>query len=547
MESHPAGWDSYNVVGWARRIGLSEQTILALTENEVDGPTLVTLRRDDLRTKLGITSLPARRYLWSLIEQLRAHQEASDRSSAVDVLEEELTSLSLRESADASAGGTRLNPTAVELLHNNAHAQRQILSDHLLALRLQSFGGQQVYKDAELARNENERLRQLAVQSEFDARYARSLDQRRRGRARSEASDDRSEVASLFGLTIQTCVSNKINVAEALQDGTIKVIPRLNELDLNDLDDDLTVDPEVTLGGLPDIPTCNVCYEQGVKGIVLACDHCMCVDCTRSLFIAALDDSSLLPLRCCEVPIDMNIAKWILEPNDARKMNSRLVEMAAKNKMYCPNCSKFINLDLIDTTGGSKDLVCVCGTALCVVCKTVSHPNISCAENKANVQGKDRRLIEEAVARGWKQCPNCSVVIELAHGCNHVTCAICDHEFCFRCLAPWNGNVCSTGRCDVWDEANLIAGAEARVEAEENRIRRELPAPARRQRLQQEMRALRANEGCYHEWERVNGNLGNCERCDYYLPCYGMRCANECGLTVCYICANHRIPRRGWR
>ena len=47
----------------ARQVGLAEITISVLVENEIDGPTLVTLDKEELRSELGIVSLPARRYL----------------------------------------------------------------------------------------------------------------------------------------------------------------------------------------------------------------------------------------------------------------------------------------------------------------------------------------------------------------------------------------------------------------------------------------------------------------------------------------------------
>jgi hypothetical protein len=241
----------------------------------------------------------------------------------------------------------------------------------------------------------------------------------------------------------------------------------------------------------------------------------------------------------------MTAAPWLLEPEDARKIKTRVEELSAEEKMYCPSCNQFINLDLVDAQE-SNDLICVCDTALCVRCKTVSHHGISCVQNKANLEGNDEAFIERAKDADWKQCPKCSVMIELTYGCNHVTCAICQHQFCYRCLAPWGGEQCSTRLCEVWDEDRLLAAGEARVEAEENRIQQNLPAPLRQARLQRAIRELQANEGCEHEWVQQNGHLGNCERCDYYLPVYGMRCVAGCGSTVCYTCANFRIPRRGW-
>lgn len=202
---------------WARHVGLSESTITVLTQNEVDGPTLVTLEKDELRSELGIGSLPARRYLWDLIVTLRSYQNSNDRNVAIDVLEGELVSLHLEGTADASAGGfMETDEEAVNQLRKDAAVQRQIISDHMIALRMQSTGSQQTYEDAELARAEGDRLRQLNIQCEFDRRYAQSLDRRGMERPGSSNDENRAQISSLFGLSIQACVSNKVNVAGEL-------------------------------------------------------------------------------------------------------------------------------------------------------------------------------------------------------------------------------------------------------------------------------------------------------------------------------------------
>lgn len=542
---NPASWNATDVEQWARQVGLSDATISILRENEINGPTLVTLEKEELRSELGIASLPSRRYLWDLISTLRAHQGSSDLTKAIDVLEEEIDTLASQDFADASAGGrVGAEEGVVNQLRSDAAEQRQIISDHLMALSLQSGWGQQTYEDAELARSEEDRLRQLAVQSEFDRRYAQSLS---RGRGRSASvEDDKNQISSLFGLSIQACVSNKVNVAEALANGTIRAIPRLQDIqDAHEAKDGADTE-EVDLNETLPFVNCHICMEIPTRGYFLACEHSMCIDCMRNLFSAALRDSSLLPLRCCEAPIDMNICRHLLSPEDVQVLLSRLIELEATNKMYCPNCSKFINLDLVDSQE-STDLLCVCNIALCISCKTTAHPRFTCAENRAIASGDDTLLLESARREGWKQCPRCNAMIELIHGCNHINCASCRHEFCFNCLSPWGGRQCSSGRCDVWDEDRLYAAGEARVQAEENAMQRHMPAAARQERVEQAMLALQENEGCDHEWVRRRGNLGNCERCGYDLPCYGMRCRSDCQSTVCYTCANFRIPRRGWR
>ena len=347
-------------------------------------------------------------------------------------------------------------------------------------------------------------------------------------------------------------LTNAAQFSEALASGQIRVIPRLKDLqEVDEAEEEIVEETDMisrsnVLNELPLVDRCDVCLEDEIHGFALACDHSMCIGCSREIFFAAVRDVSLLPLRCCEVPIDMNICRHLLPAKDVQTIMSRMAERDANNKMYCPVCNKFINLDLVDVQE-STELMCVCETVICISCKTASHPMFTCAENEAVIAGDDALLLERAREEGWKQCPACNVMIELTHGCNHITCRNCDQQFCFSCLSPWGDDQCSSGRCAVWDEDRLFAAGEARVEAEENALQRARPAVAREERVRRAMHALRENEGCDHQWVRRYGYLGNCERCNYDLPCYGMRCESDCESTVCYTCAHFRIPARGWR
>jgi len=74
--------------------------------------------------------------------------------------------------------------------------------------------GEQVYEDSDVARQEQQRIEELAVQSEFDKRYAVSLIPR--GRRPAENTTD---IASLLGLSVDACIQNRVNVSEALRTG----------------------------------------------------------------------------------------------------------------------------------------------------------------------------------------------------------------------------------------------------------------------------------------------------------------------------------------
>ena len=260
-------------------------------------------------------------------------------------------------------------------------------------------------------------------------------------------------------------------------------------------------------------------------------------------------DSKLLPLRCCEIPIDMNIANDLLKRDEAKLILRRVEEKEASNKMYCPSCSSFINLDLIDSST-SLELVCGCGTVICTACKTESHPGLTCRQNQATKSGSDELVLQLSREQGWKQCPKCSVLIELRSGCNHMTCASCSHQFCYRCLRDWNNEQaqCSSGTCELWEEDQLIEAGEARVQQQEAALGGgRLPDLVRREVFRRAIVGLQANETCNHHWIRNNGYKGDCPNCGFTMRAYGMHCTSNCGSTVCYTCARHRIPNRGWR
>ena len=120
-----------------------------------------------------------------------------------------------------------------------------MIEDHMMAFRVQKMLniGQEICKDAELAHEAQERLDQLLVQVESNREYAESLAGRReraaiRTRQQSESqqgdgsdtiSQADSRISSLFGLCVQICSDNKVNVAEAFLTGKVKSIVNLTQ------------------------------------------------------------------------------------------------------------------------------------------------------------------------------------------------------------------------------------------------------------------------------------------------------------------------------
>ncbi|KAG9236641.1 hypothetical protein BJ875DRAFT_350598, partial [Amylocarpus encephaloides] len=84
----------------------------------------------------------------------------------------------------------------------------------------------------------------------------------------------------------------------------------------------------------------------------------------------------------------------------------------------------------------------VCNFKACFVHKMPWHSNQTCTEydesRKLQAAQHDQRT-EEFLSKTTKACPNpaCGWRIQKNGGCDHLVCKMCQHEFCWACLAPY--------------------------------------------------------------------------------------------------------------
>lgn len=155
--------------------------------------------------------------------------------------------------------------------------------------------------------------------------------------------------------------------------------------------------------------------ENDTVKVACAHSHSYCHDCIKQLFTNACRDEELYPPRCCrqEIPIDLVIS--YLSHDEVVEFLDKTEEYTCSDRTYCwqPSCSKFITQDYISCSVGECPS---CYFDTCTLCKKESHTG-DCPDDPSM-----KLTLQTAAENGWQRCQGCHAIVELAHGCQHMTC-----------------------------------------------------------------------------------------------------------------------------
>ena len=226
-----------------------------------------------------------------------------------------------------------------------------------------------------------------------------------------------------------------------------------------------------TFCGHDNSTTCENCYKQVYS--VCSQKHTMCQDCIYDQFNNDLTNNRGTIKCCakgCEEEIKANIIQKILnnliqEANNQKKeedkekykkelkgYNEHLEERQLEkeiskdpNLKRCdyPNCKGYFSINkwwffFTKTPICNKNKEHI----HCKKCFRKKHEGECIPEfdeiikrNREIQKKKANNELQNNDPEGYKPCPKCLVITEKIAGCNHMTCAKCKHQWCWRCGA----------------------------------------------------------------------------------------------------------------
>lgn len=191
-------------------------------------------------------------------------------------------------------------------------------------------------------------------------------------------------------------------------------------------------------------PDCDCCGDEFILCCELlepplACGHRCCPDTLVGWCVAQAQDGATLDSIGCPVCLTAlgpaQVAKYLklgsqrdlLAAIEQRTLEMTLVSIPGF--VWCPRCS----------SGGiahCQNPTCAdCGYEFCLKCKHnwQAHHGLSCHELAGNEAAQSLTWLED----NTRGCPKCHVAIVHSGGCSHMTCRMCQHNFCWLCMGDF--------------------------------------------------------------------------------------------------------------
>ncbi|XP_034537275.1 cullin-9 isoform X2 [Notolabrus celidotus] len=202
--------------------------------------------------------------------------------------------------------------------------------------------------------------------------------------------------------------------------------------------------------------TCPVCLGPRTAATEpvpsLSCMHYCCRSCWQEYLTARIEQNLVMNCNCpitdCQAqPTSVFFLNILTDKDTISKYENSLLRdyvECCSNLTWCTNpqgCDQI----LCKENMGSMGTCSKCCWSSCFSCNfPEAHYPASCShmsqwmDDGGYYEGMSMEAQSKHLAKLIsKRCPSCQAQIEKNEGCLHMTCAKCNHGFCWRCLKPW--------------------------------------------------------------------------------------------------------------
>ena len=215
---------------------------------------------------------------------------------------------------------------------------------------------------------------------------------------------------------------------------------------------------------------CRVCYEkindEDKINNSLPCGHLFCSNCWLDYLKTLISEAKTNKIKCMESKCSEYISEEFIIQHISKDLNlsekyikfkNRYEIIKDKNKKLCPHvgCDSFLQ-----KSDKTKYVECENGHKYCFECLAPPHESKKC-KNK-----NEKKFLKWTKGKRVKRCPNCQMYVERNEGCNHMTCAYCDYQWCWICEQQYDPEHFINGPCV--GHANTKADSLQEIEELEN-------------------------------------------------------------------------------
>ncbi|CAM9315029.1 unnamed protein product, partial [Ectocarpus fasciculatus] len=199
--------------------------------------------------------------------------------------------------------------------------------------------------------------------------------------------------------------------------------------------------------------TCSICYDQvpPAETTHLSCGHMFCRGCYTQYLSIKVDNEGAASVQThcpepkCSERVPESLFKDLLGAASVAKYREFAIKSFIESSRfirYCPAAG----CDKVAIGRGITNVVCHCANPFCFRCGEETHDPATC-DQLSRWLDKCRNESETAnwMIVNTKKCPKCDARTEKNQGCNHMTCRLCKHDYCWICMSPWREHGQGTG------------------------------------------------------------------------------------------------------